>query len=329
MALALVAAEASARAAPTETPCTRIATPGASLEAFGNSLVPGDVGCLHAGTYGKRGGSTTISASGAPADHITIMGVPGEAPPRILGSTYVKAHDVTLSGLFFDGPTGPGSSSPSTSTNPDGEGILVWLEGRGLELTDSDVSHGRAQGVFLTNAEDARVTDNHIHGNGNFANPAVANLDHGLYFESGSGLVARNVIDHNLAYGVQLYPSAHDVLVAGNVMFGHGRGGIIIGGVPDKPLPANNRVVGNVLARNAWRGIGSYGPLGVSNVVEGNLSWANGEGGETTGLSLGDNFSADAGFADTVFARLTVQGLGGYDSAGIQSDRADATALRP
>lgn len=307
-----------------EVACTRIASPGTSLAGFANSLEPGDVGCLHAGTYGERGGSTTITAPGTRADRITITGVPGEARPRILGSTYLKSHHVTLSGLFFDGPAGPGSSSPGTRTNPRGEGILVWLEGRGLELADSDVSNGRAQGVFLTGAEGARVTGNHIHGNGNFAEPAVANLDHGVYFESGYGVVAHNVIDHNLAYGVQLYPSAHDVLVESNVITGHGRGGIIVGGVEGKPPPAGNRITGNVLAHNRRRAVESYGPVGAGNVVERNLSWANGPDGETASLILTQNFSVDPGFASTAYARLLVPGLVGYGSTSTLGEQAGA-----
>jgi Right handed beta helix region len=237
-----------------------------------------------------------MKASGRPSAPITLMGYPGDRRPAILGTMYLMADNVVLSGLLFDGPTGPGSANPSPK-NPTAEGILVWLEGRNLELNASEVSGGRSQGIFATEAENARITGNYIHDNGDFTNPAVANLDHGIYFASGSGLVANNLFEHNYAFGVHLYPSPHDVLVAHNTIVDHGRAGVIIAGEPGKTPPAGNRVVNNIVAGNAMKGVVRYGPVGRGNIVQRNLSWDNGAGGSATGLELVNNFEADPLFA--------------------------------
>ena len=46
---------------------------------------------------------------------------------------------------------------------------------------------------------------------GSSTGPTMANLDHGIYFDSGSGLVANNLFVDNLAHAVQLYTAPHDV----------------------------------------------------------------------------------------------------------------------
>jgi hypothetical protein len=55
----------------------------------------------------------------------------------------------------------------------------------------------------------------------------------------------------NYAFGVQLYPSPHDVVVRDNVITGNGRAGVIVGSEPGKPRPRGIRVASNLFAANA------------------------------------------------------------------------------
>ena len=71
--------------------------------------------------------------------------------------------------------------------------------------------------------ENVRILRNYIHRNGQFGRPEMANLDHGIYFDSGSGVVANNFLVGNLAHAVQLYTEPQDVRVVHNTMVGHGR----------------------------------------------------------------------------------------------------------
>jgi len=272
-------------AAPRGEACTMVASPGVKLSGFVNRLRPGDVGCLHQGTYGARGRYTTMSTSGAPSRRITLRGYPGDPKPRILGEFFLTADNVTLSRLLFDGPTGRVERRPHD--NPGGEAEQLYLSGRNLEVTRSEVRNNRWHaGIYALNATDARIVGNYIHHNGDFADPARANLDHGIYFASGSGLIADNLITRNYAFGVHLYPSPRNVVVRNNRIFRQGRAGVIIGSEPGEPLPAGNRIVGNVIASNGHRAITSYGELGPGNIVESNRVCANGTAGATRGLTV-------------------------------------------
>jgi len=184
-----------------------------------------------------------MSTSGAPSRRITLRGYPGDPKPRILGEFFLTADNVTLSRLLFDGPTG--RVERRTHDNPGGEAEQLYLSGRNLEVTRSEVRNNRWHaGIYALNATDARIVGNYIHHNGDFADPARVNLDHGIYFASGSGLIADNLITRNYAFGVHLYPSPRNVVVRNNRIFRQGRAGVIIGSEPGEPLPAGNRIVG-------------------------------------------------------------------------------------
>jgi parallel beta-helix repeat protein len=129
--------------------------------------------------------------------------------------------------------------------------------------------------------------DNYIHDNGRFDDASHANLDHGIYIGEGSGVIEGNRIEHNYAYGVQLYPKAHDVTVRNNVITRHGRAGVIIA-----EDAANNQVVDNTVNGNR-RGIQAWSLRGKGNVVRSNKLWDNHEGNllDLDGVSVSGNDS--------------------------------------
>jgi parallel beta-helix repeat protein len=282
-------------ASPPATACTKVAMPGSNLRAFIDTLGPGDVGCLRAGTYGARGVETFMTVSGTPSAPITLKGYPGEAIPTILGFFPIDGEYIVISGLLFDGPTGqiPG--------NPDPETAQISIFSRNVEINRCEVrnSLGHA-GIYLQNAFNTRLIGNYIHDNGRFGDPTTAYQDHGIYFASGSGLIANNIIERNWSYGIQLYPSASEVVVQQNTIIKNVQAGIIIADDPDDPgnaPPANNRIVNNIVAYNEQNSIISWRlPCGGNNVVQKNLVWGNGNGNlgnNTDCLTLVNNIQAD------------------------------------
>jgi len=278
--------------------CTKTATPTKDLRGFVETLAPGDVGCLHAGTYGAVNTSASMETSGRAFSRITLQGYPGEAKPVILGQLAIVGDYNTLAGLVFDGPAGVIDGRQQ---------ITVWVEGDHSIVSRNEVRENDSQGIYIETAEDVKIVGNYIHGNGNVADPAVANLDHGIYFASGSGLIADNVIKHNYAFGVHLYPSPHDVLVEHNTIVGHGKAGVIVGAEPGAPAPKNNRIVNNIIASNSENAVTSHGPIGTGNKVQSNVFWANGTGGATKGLTISGTIASNPLFTSST--NYTPQGL--------------------
>jgi parallel beta-helix repeat protein len=315
-------------AAPTPVSCTKVASNGASLSQFIGSLVAGDVGCLRAGVYGARGTYTVWYPSGTPTAPITLKGYPGEAAPTILGAIYISGDNLVLSGLLFDGPTGKIPSAGNEELDQ------VSIDGDNVEVSHCEVrNNGRHAGIFLNNAFNVRLIGNYIHDNGDRSNPNEANLDHGIYFASGSGLIANNVVENNYAHGIQLYTSASNVVVVQNTIVRNGRSGIIIGGQTTDcdpntgcpPQPTNDLVVNNIIAFNKQNGVRSWQLTGAGNVVRNNLWWGNEEGdvsGESAGLTIFNNIQADPRFTGTFDYRL-LSGSPAIDTADNSYTRPD------
>jgi parallel beta-helix repeat protein len=255
--VALLACAGDARAAS----CTRVAHPGADLDAFTRSLRAGDVGCLRSGTYGRRNDYASLARSGTASRPVELTTYPGDPPARIVGQMEVAGNHVTVRRLLLDGPAGV----------IDGYKIvLLRVDGDHAQILDNEIRRGGNQGIYLETAYDALVARNYVHDNGDFPDPARANLDHGIYFASGSGLVENNVVADNYAYGIQLYPSASSVTVRGNVIYGQGRAGLLVAPAEGKPLPRNDVVAGNLFADNALGSVQILPPARAT--VRGNLS---------------------------------------------------------
>ncbi len=262
------------------------------------SVGPGDTVVIEPGSYGALGTTTSFSSAGTAAAPVTFRGHPDKPMPQILGRTRIDADYQRLNYLLFDGPTGP--VKPPTSDNPDGEDVQVSIYGDaidGVEISDSEIRNsGWHAGIFASTANDVRITGNYIHDNGDFADPVQANASHGIYFSSGSGLIANNVIEHNVARGIQLYQSPHHVTIANNTVVGNGKAGILFGN-----QTADSIAVNNLVANNGEYGIRASSLTGSGNVVQRNLVWGNPKGnlGLTDGLTLLDNIQSDPGFGES------------------------------
>lgn len=255
----------------------------------------GDTVVLGPGTYGERGRITDFRVDGSEHAPITFTGSPGRPRPRFLGHVRVSGDHVTLRRMLFDGPTGP--VVDRDGENPRGETVQLWIKGSDVEIARSEIRNNAWHAGIYVTADHARIVGNRIHDNGDRSDPRQANLDHGIYWGSGDGgLIANNVIDGNLAYGVHLYPRPSRVTVAYNTIINQGKGGVILA-----DDASQNQIIENVIAGNGSYGIATSGLDGHGNVAINNLGWANGLGDiqADDGLTASDTRVADPRLSDS------------------------------
>src|SRR5688500_5623366 len=100
LAAGLVAMPGAASAQDAAT-CSKVAAPGDSVQGLADSLVPGEVGCLRAGTYH---GAVTVSKGGEPGRPLTLRSYPGEIA-TVVGRLVIQksANHVMVEQLVLDG----------------------------------------------------------------------------------------------------------------------------------------------------------------------------------------------------------------------------------
>ena len=267
---------------------------------------PGDTVFLRPGTYGAEGagssacsstgvGVTCLKVSGAATAPITYTGIQGEAKPTLLGRYRIRGANVRISRVLVDGPTGNVANRSSAC----GENVLVEMDANNDRIDHSEIrdSEGNA-GIFTSSsASGVSIDHNWIHDNGGFDNASGTcavrgdqensgqykccnNGQHGIYFRNGSGTVEDNVIEHNWARGVQLYPYAGCVSPCGasagvqvkhNTVIWNGKAGL-----QTNTSNSGNVFANNIVAGNAWRGqygldyVGGTQPTVTTNQVYAN-----------------------------------------------------------
>jgi chitodextrinase len=283
--------------------CTKVASAQgtSAFQSLVSALAPGDVLCLHAGSYGARGTRITLGANGTSARPITIRNYPGEIRPALLGMFTVTGDYVVLDRVHFDGPTGNVGNSATAS----GEDIDVWLNGaNGSTISRSEIEGSLWHaGVFASGSTGIRIMDDWIHDNGNPADAAQLNSSHGIYMSSGSGWIMSNLIEHNLAFGVHLYDGTggpHDVLVSQNTIVDNGRAGVILANDT-----RNTLVVDNIIAWNASLAIYGWNLTNTTNSASNNVEYGNAAGNDQNylgagGIAFGSEILADPRFVAPV-----------------------------
>jgi parallel beta-helix repeat protein len=258
---------------------------------------------IEPGTYGARGQRTNWTASGTTTAPITFIGDPAASTrPTILGYNVLYGSHVRVWNLFFDGPTG--SVDAPTTIDPKGEEVMLWLTAPDIEVADSEVANSLWHaGIFLTNADGDKLVGNYIHDNGDSTDPTQANEDHGIYWDEGNGgLIADNTITHNLAMGIQLYPTASNVKVEWNTIAANGKSGVIVA-----EASTGNTITHNIVASNAQDGIRSFDLTGTNNTVTNNILWQNTNSitTDTDGLTLTNNTQTNPGFTTGTYTLPT------------------------
>ena len=264
------------------------ARPWRTLEHAFDRLKPGERLLVRAGTYVE---SPSLRRSGLPNAPITVRAYPGERPV-VTREVTISGSYVRLYGLTLD-----------LSTAASSDGVPLYVEGGDhVEIARNEIRHGRMSGIFLGDensdgSDYARIVGNWIHDNG-----IHEHFDHGIYYGAGSGgLIANNLIENNLAFGIQLFPDCDGAVVTGNTIVGHGMSGIVVGG-DTRGAADGNLIVNNVLAFNAGTGLATYWESAVGhNVAENNLAFGNGDGdypsgNDSGGVRLVRNFSGNPRF---------------------------------
>jgi parallel beta-helix repeat protein len=271
---ALFAAPASA-----DVSCTKVASPSGSDAAAGtdaapfktatklaNSLSPGDVGCLHAGTYVE---DLRMGRGGNAAAPVTLTSYPGERA-KVVGRFYVPkgSNFVTVSNLDLNG-------TPSQGTN-DANDPSPTINAEDVSFVGNDVTNDNNAICFLLGNSWGAVKNTLIQGNRihNCGRLPAENHAHGIYVEiSTDARIIDNVIYDNADRGVQLYHDAQGTLIRGNVIDGNGEGIIFSG---DYGYTSNNNIVEDNIISNSrernnvesWYPSGN--PIGKGNVVRNN-----------------------------------------------------------
>jgi parallel beta-helix repeat protein len=250
-----------------------LSAPWKTVQKAMNTMVAGDSAYLRAGTYQEATGvscttgsgynSLFWSHSGTSSAPITISGYPGEESSVVI-KTKVRLDGswLVLKNLVVDKNT-----AMSNDGTCDGD-VDVAVDAPNNQVNHTEIRNSNMSGIYLTSADGAQILRNYIHDNGTHTN-----LDHGIYWHDGSGgTIANNLIVHNYAFGIQMYPSPSGQVISQNTITASGRAGVILDGAQ------NIAVVNNISAWNTEEGIrtGSGGCTGTpgcfadDNVLYGN-----------------------------------------------------------
>ncbi len=310
----LLAAPARADSAPTV--CDKLASPlgsdagsGSAAAPFrtaqklADSLAPGQVGCLRAGSYGdglrfNHGGSATapIVLRSAPGERALITG--RMWVPR--GSDYVTVADLDLNGNHQSEST-PLPSPTINANHATFESDDVTNDHTEICFDVGSSSYGVADSTV--------IADNRIHDCG--VMPA-ANHDHGIYVQAATNTrIVDNLITRNADRGIQLYPSSTGAVISGNVISENGEGIIFSGdgGVASNDNTVERNLIVNSLIRRdveSWYPAGN--PLGVANVAQANCVSTRGIDTGGGGFTARNNVIASA-------SELVGTGEGGFRPA--------------
>jgi hypothetical protein len=274
-----------------DTASGRAGDPFRTIQHGVDRLRPADVLAVAPGTYPE---DITIARSGRVNAPIRVQGA-SSGRPLVTGRLKITGDDVAVSGFIFAG---------RTAANP--EDVAVYVSGASrVELFDNEIRDAAQSGLFIGDgARRIRVTRNWIHDNGRTV------LDHGIYWErSAGGVIANNVIELNVGYGIQLYPDADGVHVTQNTVARNERSGIIVGG--EETASDRNLIRNNIVALNGEQGIRTYwgGTIGHGNVAESNLVFGNGDDAATTipGLVIRATINADPRFTNGAAGDYTLR----------------------
>lgn len=264
--------------------------PWKTIQKAVDTLRPGQTALVRAGTYREN---VFMERGGTASDRITLRAYAGE---RVVlrGRLRVGASNVRVVGLRIDG-RGLELATP-----------LVYVMGnRGVTLERLEATRSPRSGILVgNNARDVTVIACWVHDNG-----TRAKLDHGLVLARGSGgRVESNLVEHNRAGGILLYPEWDNALVNQNTVIGNGSFGVLVGG--EQTTSDRILVVNNIVAYNGGQGIRTFwrNRVGRGNAAAYNLIWGNAEDDVSrTGIEQHGNFHAAPRFLDLAAGDFRLQ----------------------
>ncbi len=283
------------------TACDKVASPAGSDSASGSpaaplrtagalvaALAPGQVGCLHAGTYA---GGLRVSHGGSPGAPIVVRSYPGERA-QITGRVYVPAGSdyVTIENVSLDGNFQSGERLPSPTINAN----HVTFESDDVTNDHTGICFdvGSATWGF---ADSTVIAHDRIHDCG----APSTNQQHGIYVQDATNTqITANVIVDNADRGIQLYPNSTGAVITSNVIANNGEGVIFSGeGATSSSgnLLEHNLIVNSQIRRDVESWYPSGTPQGVGNLVRANCVSTRGIDTSSGGFSAQGNVTASSG----------------------------------
>ena len=269
---------------------------------------PGSVVHVGPGTYSP----VTSSVSGTPSARIRfISDVKWGAKIRSTGKPQVWLNNgsyVDIMGFDISGDGRLGILN---------EGSFVRIIGNHVhDIVGTGSGNGNG-GAGIDNANYS-ASDNDVIGNvvHDIGNPAIQNYGiQGIYHSNLSGHIENNIVYRAQAWGIQLWHAASGVIIANNLVFQNGDGGIIIGagdapgGITDNNTTVvNNMVIDNFSSWGSGFAIYEYGATGSGNRYINNLIWNN-----TQGIVLQNGLAASGTIsADPLLVNYQPDGSGDY-----------------
>lgn len=261
-------------------------TPWATLQHAAHSVVAGTIVHVAPGTYI---GAVKTTVSGTPSARITFLSDVRWGAKIIAPSSYTAwendADNIDIEGFDITGDGNIGILNL---------GSRVRIIGNTVHHIPAKCSSDGGSGINNGNygARDNDIIGNIVHdiGDVNIPCPRV----HGIYHANAGGHVWNNISYNNQGYGIHLWHAPVGVVVANNLVFHNGEGGITIGAgdapggvIADGMVVTNNIIMDNGTWGAGW-GIVESGRIGTHNVYSNNLVWGNRRGiALETGHDLG------------------------------------------
>ena len=233
-----------------------------------NDAQPGQTVCFRGGNYAMTnttGYNQTLRRSGTPTSRVTFTNYPGEVA-IIAGSTRVDAAYITFQGSPVTAPglifAGPGAHHMD---------LVDIMYSHDVTFDHVEIRHGAYHaGLYQYGGYNIKVSGCYIHDNGR---PGYINTDQGIYWDATAGtgnLIANNVIEHNVAMGVQLYPAPAGVVVEQNTIVNNGNYAMVVYGIQHK-------IVNNILSNNGNSAINpqmKIDSLAAGLTIDSNIFWS-------------------------------------------------------
>lgn len=249
-----------------------------TVSALQNALSSAANGSIITITANLNGGGSQLnfSRSASAAAPITITCNPGVVLSNFSQFYISSGGYLRFLGLELDG-FGPA-------------GFKITGSAHDIEIDGCHIHDADRQGILVTSgASNIQIWNNIIHDNGSTSN---GNLDHGIYFAYASGacVIANNLVYHNMAYNVQIYPNSPNVIYTCNTCDDHNasngsnaRGGTVIG---SESLQTTNTItVGYIGTNAAWYAVRNHHPGSGNNVYD-SLGFDNALGDFQTGSGI-------------------------------------------
>jgi len=232
------------------------ATPWATIQHAADSARPGDVVHVAPGNYS---GPIITAVSGSPSARIRFIS-DVQFGAKLNASAYTtwtnKGDYVDILGFDVTGNGSLGMLNMASHVRIAGNRV------HDIPVTDctSDGGAGIDNGNY--SAQDDDIIGNIVFnvGNPHRKCPRV----HGIYHSNLGGHIWNNIAFHNEAWGIHLWHAATNVIIANNLAFQNGEGGIIIGAgdAPGGVVADNSLVTNNVLTQSpkSIKEVGRTGP---------------------------------------------------------------------